>query len=136
MVRRVINIGSIQGLLTNPWGKVSSYQPAKAGLNMLTKTLAAELGCHGTTANCVAPGAIWTESMADPTRFPDAARDTERFAERIPLKRRGTTDEVANTVAFLASDDASYITGQTIYVDGGMSGYGGFMKKREHGASG
>ncbi|MHB1005492.1 MAG: SDR family NAD(P)-dependent oxidoreductase [Chloroflexota bacterium] len=131
MVRRIINTGSIQGLITNPWGKISSYQAAKAGLAMFTKCLAAELGAQGTTVNCVAPGAIDTASNLDPSRFPDAAADTERFAQRIPLGRRGTTTEVANLVVFLASDEASYVTGQTIYVDGGMAGYGRLFRRRD-----
>lgn len=126
LVGRVINIGSIQGLITNPWGKLSSYQAAKAGVAMLTTCLAAELGMHGTTVNCVAPGAIETASNLDPARFPGAAADAERFARRIPLGRRGMVEEVANLVAFLASDEASYITGQTIYADGGMARYGRF----------
>jgi NAD(P)-dependent dehydrogenase (short-subunit alcohol dehydrogenase family) len=126
-VRRIINIGSIQGLITNPWGKISSYQPAKAGLAMLTKCLAAELGPAETTVNCVAPGAIETEAMLDPTRYGDPGADSEAFARRIPLGRRGSVAEVADLVLFLASDAASYITGQTIYIDGGMAGYGRFI---------
>jgi 3-oxoacyl-[acyl-carrier protein] reductase len=126
-VRRIVNIGSIQGLLTNPWGKISSYQPAKAALVMFTKCLAAELGAGGTTVNCVAPGAIQTESMLDTSRYPTAAADTQAFARRIPLGRRGTAAEVADLVAFLASEQAAYITGETIYIDGGMAGYGRFM---------
>jgi NAD(P)-dependent dehydrogenase (short-subunit alcohol dehydrogenase family) len=124
---RVINIGSIQGLITNPWGKISSYQAAKAGVVMLTKCLASEFGTSGTTVNCIAPGAIATESMLDASRFPDADADTAAFSKRIPLRRRGTPADVANVVAFLATDDAAYVTGQTIYVDGGMSGSGRFI---------
>jgi len=129
IVRRIVNIGSVQGLITNPWGKISSYQPAKAGLAMFTKCLAADLGRDGTTVNCVAPGAIMTEAMADSGRFRDAAADDRRFADRIPVRRRGTAVEVANIVAFLASDEAAYINGQTIYVDGGMVGYGRFPQE-------
>lgn len=126
-VRRIVNIGSIQGLLTSPWGKISSYQAAKAALVMFTKCLAAELGVGGTTVNCVAPGAIQTESMLDTSRYPTAAADTQAFARRVPLGRRGTAAEVADLVAFLASEQAAYITGETIYIDGGMAGYGRFM---------
>jgi NAD(P)-dependent dehydrogenase (short-subunit alcohol dehydrogenase family) len=126
-VRRIINIGSIQGLLTNPWGKISSYQPAKAGLAMFTKCLAAELSGGGTTVNCVAPGAIQTESMLDTARYPTADADTQAFSQRTPLGRRGTAEEVADLVAFLASEQATYITGETIYIDGGMAGYGRFI---------
>jgi len=132
-VRRIINIGSIQGLLTNPWGKISSYQPAKAGLAMLTKCLAAELGSTETTVNCVAPGAIATEAMLDPARYGDPDADTEAFARRIPLGRRGSATEVADLVLFLASDAASYVTGQTIYIDGGMGGYGRFIWRHQGG---
>jgi len=129
-VRRIINIGSIQGLLTNPWGKISSYQAAKAGLTMFTKCLAAELGPTETTVNCVAPGAIATETMLDPARYDDPDADSEAFAQRIPLGRRGSAAEVADLVLFLACDASSYITGQTIYVDGGMAGYGRFIWRR------
>ena len=98
-VQRIINIGSVQGLITNSWGKISSYQSAKAGLVMFTKCLAAELGPDSTTVNCVAPGAILTESMVRSSRFANADADTEQFSKRIPLEA-GYIEEVANVVVF------------------------------------
>jgi glucose 1-dehydrogenase len=118
----IVNISSIQARLTNSWGKTSAYQSAKAGVQALAANLAVELAPRGVRVNCVAPGAI----ASDGNLTSEAERQQQyrpdvvaAFGRRVPLGRRGEPVEIARTVAFLASDAASYITGQTIYVDGG-----------------
>jgi len=110
---RIINISSVVGITGNA-GQVN-YSASKAGLFGLTKSAAKELASRNITVNAIAPGFIATE-MTD--TISDEARDA--FLRNIPLARTGSGEEVAATIAFLASDDASYITGQTINVDGGL----------------
>ena len=110
---RIINISSIVGLTGNP-GQ-ANYSASKAGLFGLTKSAAKELAARNITVNAVAPGYIATE-MTD--AISEEAR--ESFLKNIPLARQGEGKDVAALVAFLASDDASYITGQTVNVDGGL----------------
>ena len=110
---RIINITSVVGLTGNP-GQ-SNYAAAKAGMIGFTKSLAREIGSRAITVNAVAPGFIDT----DMTR---ALTEDQRQAliQQIPLNRLGCTEEVAKAVAFLASEDANYITGETLNVNGGM----------------
>ena len=110
---RIINITSVVGQAGNP-GQ-ANYAASKAGLIGFTKALALEVASRNITVNAVAPGMIDT----DMTRA-IGGQAHEAWAERIPLKRLGTAEEVAAAVAFLASDDASYITGQVLAVNGGM----------------
>jgi 3-oxoacyl-[acyl-carrier protein] reductase len=110
---RIINITSVVGQAGN--AGQANYAASKAGLIGLTKALALEVASRNITVNAVAPGMIDT----DMTRA-IAAQAHGTWAERIPLKRLGTADEVAAAVAFLASDEASYITGQVLAVNGGM----------------
>lgn len=110
---RIINMSSVVGLMGN--AGQANYGASKAGLIGMTKCVARELASRGITCNAVAPGFIVTE-MTDV--LSDAVK--EAMVAQIPLKKFGTTQDVAKTVAFLASDDASYITGQVISVDGGM----------------
>ena len=111
---RIVNVGSM-------WGKCGAscevhYSAAKAGLRGLTMALAKELGPSRITVNCIEPGVIETEM--------NAALDTETkqaLSDETPLCRLGTPDEVADAILFLASDQAGFITGQTIGVDGGFA---------------
>jgi 3-oxoacyl-[acyl-carrier protein] reductase len=110
---RIISISSVVGQMGNA-GQVN-YAASKAGLIGLAKALAREVASRGITVNVVAPGLIET----DMTRAL-AAGTSEEWTTRIPLGRLGTPEDVANTVCFLASDEAAYITGQVIAVNGGM----------------
>ena len=110
---RIVNLTSVVALRGNP-GQVN-YCASKAGLIGMTKSLAKELGSRGITVNAVAPGYIQTDMTAD---MPDAAK--EAMLATIPLSRPGQPEDVARAVAFLAGDEAAYITGQVLQVDGGM----------------
>jgi 3-oxoacyl-[acyl-carrier protein] reductase len=110
---RVINISSIVGLMGNP-GQVN-YASSKAALIGFTKALALEIGSRNVTVNAIAPGYIST-AMTD--ALGDEAR--EKLTERIALKRLGTTDDIAHSVVFLASEQAGYITGTVLNVSGGL----------------
>lgn len=110
---RIINISSISGIVGNP-GQ-ANYCAAKAGLIGMTKSLARELGSRGITVNAVAPGFIETDMTRELSEQIRAG-----MLSQIPLKRAGSAEDVAQAVAFLASDHASYITGQTLQVNGGM----------------
>ena len=111
---RIVSITSIVGTTGNP-GQ-ANYAASKAGLTGLSKALAQEVGNRGITVNCVAPGLIET-AMTD--ALDEAQR--ERLLGRIPARRLGTADDVAGCVAFLASEEAAYVTGQTLHVNGGMA---------------
>ena len=111
---RIINIASVVGAAGNP-GQ-ANYAASKAGVVGMTKALAYEVARRGITANCVAPGFIKTAMTDVLTEQQQAAT-----LERVPAGRLGTPEDVAAAVAFLASDGASYITGQTIHVNGGMA---------------
>jgi 3-oxoacyl-[acyl-carrier protein] reductase len=110
---RIINISSIVGLMGNP-GQVN-YASSKAALIGFTKSLALEIGSRNVTVNAIAPGYIQT-AMTD--ALGDDAR--EKLTERIALKRLGTTDDIAYTTVFLASEQAGYITGTVLNVSGGL----------------
>ena len=110
---RIISITSVVGAMGN--AGQSNYAAAKAGMIGFTKSLAREVGVRGITVNAVAPGFIKTD-MTD--NLPDEQKET--LASQIPMGRLGTPDEIAQTVLFLAGDGGSYITGQTLHVNGGM----------------
>jgi 3-oxoacyl-[acyl-carrier protein] reductase len=109
----IINLGSGCNKLGFP--NLSDYTASKGGIEQFTKASAMELGPHGIRVNCVAPGAIATERTAD---------ETEGYAEKwsalTPLRRVGTPEDIAGPVLFLASKAAGFVTGQTLYVDGGV----------------
>lgn len=110
---RIISVGSVVGSSGNP-GQ-ANYAAAKSGIIGFSKSLAAEVASRGITVNVVAPGFIDTDMTQ---ALPEAVRS--ELLKRIPAKRLGNVDDIANLVAFLASDVASYITGETIHVNGGM----------------
>jgi len=111
---RIINISSVSGVMGN--AGQANYSASKAGLIGLAKTTARELAKKNVTANCVAPGFIDTEMAR---KLPEPV--IEAAVQLIPMRRMGTVEEVARAVAFFASDDAGYITGQVLCVDGGMA---------------
>ncbi|MHC4604183.1 MAG: 3-oxoacyl-[acyl-carrier-protein] reductase [Planctomycetota bacterium] len=111
---RIINLSSVSGIIGN--AGQTNYSASKAGLIGMTKTVARELAKKHITANCVAPGFIETEmtkKLLEPV--------IEAAKQLIPLRRVGSVDDVAKAVAFLASDEAGYITGQVLCIDGGMA---------------
>ncbi len=110
---RIINIASVVGSSGN--AGQTNYSAAKAGMLGFTRSLAQEIGSRGITVNAVAPGFIDTDMTRE---LPDAQK--KALLDGIPLGRLGASDEIAATVSFLASDDAAYITGETIHVNGGM----------------
>jgi len=111
----IINITSVHEEISLPGS--ASYDAAKAGLRSVTRTLALELAPRGIRINNVAPGMIATPMTEDRLEDPEQAR---KSAAQIPLRRPGKPQEVANVVLFLASDDASYVTGSSYFVDGGL----------------
>jgi 3-oxoacyl-[acyl-carrier protein] reductase len=111
---RLINISSVAGVMGQAGS--SNYAASKAGLIGMTKSVARELGKKNITANCIAPGFIMTEMTEV---LPQAVKDAAM--QVIPVKRFGTVEDVAKAVAFLASDEARYMTGQVLCVDGGMA---------------
>lgn len=109
---RIISVSSISGIMGNR-GQ-ANYSAAKAGLHGATRSLALEVASRGITVNAVAPGVI-------ATGMTDEIFDAERIKSMIPMQRAGTTDEVAALVRFLASEEAGYISGQVIAIDGALS---------------
>jgi len=110
---RIISITSVVGVMGN--AGQSNYAASKAGIIGFTKSLAREVGVRGITVNAIAPGFIETDMT---NSLPSEQKDA--LASQIPMGRLGTTDEVAQAVLFLAGDSGSYITGQTLHVNGGM----------------
>jgi NAD(P)-dependent dehydrogenase (short-subunit alcohol dehydrogenase family) len=110
----IVNISSIAGTHTHHW--MTAYCVAKAGLNMLTRCAADDLGEHGIRVNAVAPGLVPTDLAAGLTGNPETV---EEYLRRMPIRRLGTTMDIANAVAFLLSDEAAWITGVILADDGG-----------------
>ena len=111
---RIVNVASVVGINGN--AGQANYSASKAGVIALTKSVAKELAGRGVTVNAVAPGYITTDmtnALSDKVK--------EQIESSIPMKKRGLPEDVANAISFLCSDDASYITGEVIRVDGGMA---------------
>jgi glucose 1-dehydrogenase len=119
----IINISSVHQTIPKP--HYIPYATSKAGIEMMTKTMALELAKKKIRANLVAPGAIQTDMNRELKENKDAL---ESVLKQIPIGRVGSPEEVADVVEFLASDKASYVTGTTFYVDGGMTLYPGFAR--------
>lgn len=117
----IINIASVNG--PGGWPRRTAYGPSKAAIIALTRELACEWGIHGVRINAVGPGYIKTPMVSNLIK--ENKIDTDRLSRRTPMDRLGTPDEVARAIAFLASDWASYITGETLFIDGGWMAYGG-----------
>jgi 3-oxoacyl-[acyl-carrier protein] reductase len=111
---RIISLSSVAGIMGN--AGQSNYAASKAGLIGMTKSIARELARKNVTANCIAPGFIVTEMT---NKLPEPVKEAAKHL--IPLRRFGEVDDVAKAVAFLAGDEAGYITGQVLCVDGGMA---------------
>ena len=111
----IINMSSVNGVLTIP--TIASYNVSKGGINQLTRVMALALADQGIRVNAVAPGTIATELAAQSVLTSDEAR--RRIMSRTPLKRLGTPEEMADVVAWLASDASSYVTGEIVVADGG-----------------
>jgi glucose 1-dehydrogenase len=108
----IVNVASTYAEVTE--GEASAYSASKGGVRMLTKSMALELGSHGIRVNAVGPG--WIQTGMNPL---DDPAQLEQLEPTIPLRRIGMPEDVADVIAFLASDDARYVSGQTLFVDGG-----------------
>jgi NAD(P)-dependent dehydrogenase (short-subunit alcohol dehydrogenase family) len=123
----IINISSVAGKSALPLRVM--YSTVEAAKNMFTQALACEWAADRVRVNCIAPGTILTPLVKE--NFAKGLLDGDRVLERTPLGRFGEPEEIAGLAAFLASSNASYITGQTIYADGGWTSWGGWPLKKE-----
>lgn len=123
----IINISSVHQVIPKP--HYIPYATSKAGIEMMTKTMALELAGNNIRANLVAPGAILTDMNRE---LEENKKEMDEVIKKIPMGRIGDPSEVANIVEFLASDKASYVTGATFFVDGGMTLYPSFMLQSSH----
>lgn len=119
----IINISSVHEIIPRP--SYLTYSMSKGGMGNLTKTLALEYADRNIRVNAIAPGATVTPINQAWTEDPEKRAEVEKH---IPMRRPGTSEEMAAAVAFLASDDAAYITGQTLYIDGGLTLYADFRE--------
>jgi NAD(P)-dependent dehydrogenase (short-subunit alcohol dehydrogenase family) len=110
----IVNMSSVNAVVAI--ANLAAYSASKGGINQLTKVMALSLAPYGIRVNAIGPGSIMTDMLSSVNSDPEAKR---RLLSRTPLGRIGEPDEIAAVAAFLASDDASYVTGQTIYADGG-----------------
>ena len=119
----IVNITSVHEVI--PWGGHSAYCAAKAGVGMLTKSVALELADTGVRVVCLGPGAIQTEINEDVWSDPEKLKDLKL---KMPMNRMGTVDEIGAVAVNLMSDASSYLTGTTVFVDGGMTCYPSFAQ--------
>ena len=119
----IINVSSVHEIIPRP--TYVSYAMSKGAMENMTKTLALEYAPHGIRVNAIAPGATVTPINSNWTEDPQKRREVE---SHIPMGRVGTSEEMAVATGFLASDDATYITGQTLFIDGGLTLYPDFLK--------
>jgi NAD(P)-dependent dehydrogenase (short-subunit alcohol dehydrogenase family) len=117
---RIINISSVAGI--NPFPGRGPYSTSKAGVIMFTRELAIEWAKYGVTVNAIAPGFFKTDMLLERIRRGDISE--QGMLKRVPMKRLGDTADIGKLATFLASEDASYITGQVIAIDGGYTAYG------------
>lgn len=120
---RIINLSSVHERI--PWPTFAHYAASKGGVKLFSETIALEYAHRGIRVNCIAPGAIETPINAEKFADPDARAQTERM---IPLGRIGTVEQVAAAAAWLASSESSYVTGTSLFVDGGMALYPSFER--------
>jgi len=118
----IVNVSSVHE--TIPWPGFAHYCASKGGLNLFAQTIARELAPRGVRVAAVAPGAIVTPINRELIEDPEKRREQE---EQIPLGRLGEPEEIAAAISWLASDDAAYVTGETLFVDGGMTLYPKFI---------
>jgi glucose 1-dehydrogenase len=126
----IVNVSSVHQEIPKP--HYIPYATAKAGMEMMTKTMALELARDNIRANLVAPGAIQTEMNRE---LAENKEELEKTLARVPMGRIGRPGEVAGVVEFLASDRASYVTGATFFVDGGMTLYPSFAPEFRSGST-
>lgn len=117
----IVNLASVNG--PGGWPRRTAYGPSKAAIVALTKELACEWGPHGVRVNAIGPGYVATPMIAG--LIDDGKIDIERINNRTPLGRLATPEDIGRAIAFLSSDWASYVTGETLFVDGGWMAYGG-----------
>jgi NAD(P)-dependent dehydrogenase (short-subunit alcohol dehydrogenase family) len=123
----IVNVASVAAKLALPYRAV--YSSIKAGVMMFTASLAAEWARHNIRVNCIAPGTILTPLVEK--NFDTGSLERAKVLDRTPLRRFGEPEEIGQVAVFLASDAASYITGQTLSVDGGWSIWGGWTREHE-----
>ena len=119
----IVNLSSVHERI--PWPTFAHYAASKGGVKLFSETIALEYAHLGIRVNCIAPGAIETPINAEKFEDPEARAQTERM---IPLHRIGTVEQVAAAAAWLASDESSYVTGTSLFVDGGMALYPSFER--------
>jgi NAD(P)-dependent dehydrogenase (short-subunit alcohol dehydrogenase family) len=117
----IVNCGSTNGLVGESGDTLAAYCASKGGVSLLTKQMAIELAPHNIRVNAVCPG--WTDTPMNTTFISDTVMWNRYMDEKIPMRRIGKAEEQAAVFAFLASDDASYITGELVVVDGGQMAF-------------
>jgi gluconate 5-dehydrogenase len=115
---KIINLSSVRGIRATLWGGNEAYCATKGAVDMITRTLAAEWAPHNINVNAIAPSLIYTELAARTLQDPERL---QRYLANVPLKRVGQPKDVVGLCVFLASDASDFITGQILYVDGGLT---------------